>query len=132
MVRGVATTGQEKQSPERHLFYAFYYLLPVAKQLRTYHSSGKMQGCKVSTGKWMLSVKSQGNIQRQSKTHLPAKDCPSLMDIPHTALAYTTTPFQYRIKYVLYALSQQATTWLSFRLQFLRTTTVQQLDRRSG
>lgn len=69
-----STTGQEKekQRPERHLIYAFCYLLSVAKQLHTSHSSGKMQGCKVSTGKWMLSVESQVNTERSSKNRLPA------------------------------------------------------------
>ena len=127
MVRGVATTGQEKEKKrsERHLIYTFCWLLPVAKQLHTSHSLGQMQGCK---GKWMLSAESQVNMQRWSKTCRSPEDSPSLTAISHVALAYTTASLEYKIKHVLYA-HVQATTWPSFRLQFLRATNVDQLDK---
>lgn len=101
-------------------------LLPsVCGKLHTSQSSCKMQECKVSTGKWMLSVESLVNMQR--KLMCLHRALHHLWTC-HTALAHTTTSIQYRIKYVLYAPSLQATTWLFFRLHLLTATNIHQLD----
>lgn len=75
-------------------------------------------------GNGLLFVESQVNTERQPKTHLPAEGSTSVMDISHTALAYTATFLQYKIKYVLCIPPQQAAAGLPFRLQLLRSVNV--------
>lgn len=72
-----------------------YLLIPSACGKTTLHFLLFRQDAKVQGKhwKWMLSAESQVNVKRWSKTCLPTEDSPSLMDISHIALAYTTPLF---------------------------------------